>query len=142
MSEVLLALGPFQFYMTGQSFQTMKNDAEFRWEPQKRLSRDVAEQFIGPGEQAVEIDAILYPQRFGGDQMPAEMKAAARTGTVMPLIAMSDSGLQADVIGLWVIQRLHSTRSIFDRTGARKIEFTIQLKAYGSDGAGGVGALF
>ena len=141
MSEVLVALGPFLFYATAPSFQKLKFDAEFRWQPQNRLGRDVAQQFLGPGERTVYLDGVLYPEAFGGADLLTGIHAAARSGLTLPLIAMSDSGLQGDVMGLWVVKKLTNTRSLFSSSGARKIEFLISLKAYGED-SGFIGGLF
>ena len=141
MADVLVALGPFMFYATAPSFDKLKFQADFRWPAQERLARDVAHQFLGPGQRTVDLDGIMYPEAFGGDGLLSAMHAAARVGSIYPLIAMSDGALSADVMGMWFISKLNNVRSFFGNNGARKIEFTIELKAYGEDN-GFVGGLF
>jgi phage protein U len=141
MGEVLVALGPFLFFATAPSFEKLKFNAEFRVQPQNRLGRDVAQQFLGPGVRSVDLDGVMYPQEFGGEGLLSGIHAAARAGAVLPLIAMSDAGLQGDVFGLWMVKHLQNTRSFFNNTGPRKIEFSIKLDAYGED-SGGLFGLF
>lgn len=142
MSEVLLSLGPFQFYASAPSFEKLRFLADFRWVPQERLGRDPAMQFLGPGERQVTLDGTIYPEAFGGEELLPAMQQAARQGAVFPLLAMSDAGLSADVMGLWIIKKIENTRSFFGAAvGARKIEFNIELRAYGEDGVLG-GRLF
>ena len=142
MSEVLLAYGPFLFFATAPSFERLKSTAAFRLAEQPRLGRDVAQQFLGPGTRTVSIDGVLYPEAFGGSQLLPAMQAAARTGAAYPLIAMSDSGLGADVFGLWITEQIQNQREFFGSRGARKITFEITLKAYGEDGSGFGGGVF
>lgn len=141
MSDVLVSLGPFVFYATAPSFEKLRFEAQFRWPAQERLARDVAHQFLGPGERSVTLDGVMYPEAFGGADVLASMHSAARAGVVMPLISMSDNALAAEVMGLWFVSGLHNVRSHFGERGAKRIEFSIQLKAYGRDG-GFVGGLF
>jgi phage protein U len=135
MSDVLMSLGPFAFYATAPSFEKLRFEANFRWPAQERLASDVAHQFLGPGERAITLDGVMYPEAFGGAGMLESMHATARVGTVYPLISMKDGALSGEVMGLWFISRLNNVRSSFGNSGARKIEFSIELKAYGSDGS-------
>jgi phage protein U len=136
-NDVLLALGPFAFYATAPSFEKLKFAADFRWEGQKRLGREPAQQFLGPGERDVHIEGVMYPEAFGGAELLTAMHAAARSGAVYPLIAMSDAGFAGQVMGLWVVKNLENTRQYFGRNGARKIDFDIHLRSYGEDGITG-----
>src|ERR1035437_1907580 len=102
MSDVLLALGPFLFYATAPSFNKFKFQANFRWAPQMRLERKPAAQFLGPDFSQVHLTGVLYPEALGGGSLLPSMQAAAGVGVPYPLIAMSDSSLQGDVMGLWV----------------------------------------
>jgi uncharacterized protein len=142
MSEVLVALGPFQFYATAPSFEKLKFEAEFRWAQQERIKREPASQFLGPGERSITLDGVIYPEAFGGAELLSGIHAAARAGTVMAFIAMRDQSLQGDVMGLWIVKSIQNTRSYFGRNGPRKIEFAIMIKSYGPDGAGFPGGLF
>jgi phage protein U len=141
MSQVLLAVGPFQFYASAPSFEKLRFNAKFRWEPQKRLGRDPAMQFLGPDERTVDIDGVMYPEAFGGEDLLTSMHSAARSGAIYPLISMGDAGFTGMVMGLWCIVDILNTRQFWGNNGPRRIEFNIVLKSYGEDGIAG-GALF
>lgn len=142
MSDVLLALGPFQFYATAPSFDKLKFQANFRWAQQMRLERAPASQFLGPDVCQVHLTGVIYPEALGGADLLPSMQAAAGIGVPYPLISISDGSLQGDVMGLWVIKELGSIRQFWGRNGARRIEFTIMLESYGPDGGGFLGGLF
>jgi len=140
--EVLLVLGPFLFYATAPSFDKLKFSAKFRWAQQPRLERRPAAQFLGPDVNTVKLTGTIYPDALGGGDLLPNMQAAAGGGVPFPLIAVSDSSLQGDVMGLWVIKEIDSVREFWGRNGARKISFDIGLETYGPDGGGFAGGLF
>lgn len=134
---VLLGLGPFIFYATWPSFNKLKHKVPIRWVGQERIGRRPAMQFLGPGEEEVTLEGVFYPQALGGLEMLIAMQEAARQGVICDLVAVT-----GEVFGPWVIKEVANENQFFTPTGSpRKVDFTINLHAYGDDGLGGIGGI-
>ncbi len=130
----LFQLGPFQFSATGHNVQKMDRTLALRWDPQNRIGRRPAHQFMGPGNEDIEFQGVIYPHFFGGLAQYENMRVYAMAGIPLPL-----TNGNGKVLGLFCIKQLRdSSTSLIDTGAARKIEFTISLTAYGEDGATGV----
>jgi phage protein U len=125
-------LGEYQFSLETAAFEQLQRSTEYRWQAQQRIGRAPAHQFIGPGEDTIELQGTIYPHFRGGLGQMALMRDAASTGEPLPLIyAFENAGQYA---GLWCIKSVKDGRSVFFRDGAaRKIDFSISLTAYGED---------
>lgn len=125
-------LGAYQFALETAAFDTLQRATQFRWAPQNRIGRAPAQQFMGIGEDTIELAGSIYPHFRGGLWQLDLMRAAAGAGDPLPLIyAFNRRGQYA---GLWCIKTINDNRSIFFRDGAaRKIDFTLSLVAYGED---------
>ncbi|MEG2005584.1 MAG: phage tail protein, partial [Bilophila sp.] len=96
-------------------------------------------QFVGIGTVEVTLDGVVYPALAG-----------SRTTSLIPLRRMLAEARPhqmvtgvGDACGLWVITDISDTRTFFTDNGeARKLEFSLSLKFYGSDSerasAGGI----
>ena len=137
-SLVMMGLGPFRFAVPGGTYQQLTREVRARWPAQERVGRRPALQFTGPGEETLELAGVIYPYYTGGLEQIRGMRAQAQAGA--PLMMVSGLG---DVYGLWVILGVRDTESFFRADGlARRVEFTLELSAYGPDGAGIGGGLF
>jgi phage protein U len=102
------------------------------------VGRRPALQFTGPGEEHLTLEGTIYPHYTGGLGQIRGMRAQAQAGAPMMMV----SGL-GDVYGLWVITSVRDTESFFMAGGLpRKVEFTLELSAYGPDGVRLGGGLF
>jgi len=143
MTEVLLALGPAVFYATAPSFQSLRVRAEGRWAAQERLSRPVAHQFLGPQSSTVTITGRMYPLRFGGSmEMIAALQEIARSGIRVPLISMAAGSFRGLSHGMWIVESVEDEREFFDQGVPRRLDFTVNVKEYGSDHNSSFGGLF
>jgi phage protein U len=131
-------LGTYQFSLDTAAFDTLQRQTAYRWQAQQRIGRAPAMQFLGAGEDTVELNGTIYPHFRGGLGQLALMRAAASNGEPLPLTyAFETAGQYA---GLWCIQSVRDNRSVFFRDGAaRKIEFSLTLAAYGEDAGGQAG---
>lgn len=144
MDDVLIALGDNIFYAVHPSFETFKNELELDWHAQRRLSRRPALQFLGPGEESLTLNGVLYPERFGnGEDLLAGLRADALAGNQLPLIEIDESTLIGTPLDdLFVITKIGNTKEQYGVAGPRKISFDLELKCYGSDMTGFGGGLF
>ena len=127
--EVILTLGEYQFGMSTAAHDEMTRETKYRWVQQKRLTREPAMQYMGPGTTAISLKGSIYPHFRGGlAQMPA-MRAEAEKGE--PLTLMSGDGVN---LGRYCIQSISDTEKNYIGAGLpRRIDFSLRLEAYGED---------
>jgi phage protein U len=146
MSTVLMTIGQIAFYTPSPGFDTpsfedFTRDTQFSWTAQQRLSRSPAMQFTGPGDDVISIEGRLYPNQFGGLSTMSALRAAGNEGK--PLILMryypleGESGMEGRSFGRYVIKRLRQKDTKIGINGlAHRVDFTIELAAYGEDPGG------
>ena len=129
-SEHLMALGDYRFSIDTAAYDELERATEYRWARQDRLGRAPARQYLGPGDDTIRLrGTILATYRGGLGQLDA-MRAEAARGEPLRLV-----GGTGTVFGLWVVQRIRETGSVFLEGGApRRIEFELELAFYGEDG--------
>ncbi|QPC44643.1 phage tail protein [Kaustia mangrovi] len=132
MAGVLMGLGPLRFEMAKTAYEELARKAEARWPAQERIGRAPALQFVGPGADTIELNGTVYPGQIGSADTVDRMRELATEGEAMMLV--SGTGR---VFGRFVIARAEHTGSHFDeRGGARRLEFRLEVRAYGEDGKG------
>ena len=131
LSLVMMALGAFRFGVNRANYQEFTRSASWRWEPQDRIGRRPALQFLGPGSDEITLQGTIYPHFKGGLRQVEMMRLVASQGA--PLILVDGLGW---VWERWVITSVDETKTLFMADGApRRIEFTMTLRAYGKDEA-------
>ena len=131
LSLVMMALGAFRFGVNRANYQQFSRAASWRWQAQDRVGRRPALQFLGQGSDEITLEGVIYPHFKGGLRQVELMRLVADQG--QPLILVDGLGW---VWERWVIAAVEERKSLFMADGAaRKIEFTMQLMAYGSDAA-------
>jgi len=132
-NEVMMKIGAFKFAADAAAYQSLKRVSEYVWKPQARLGRNPAMQYLGKGGESIELSGVIYPAEFhtGIDQVAAMRKEAAKGN---PLLLISAKGMQGQILGLWVIQKIEETGTLFLAGGSpRKIEFRMSLQFHGGD---------
>lgn len=134
----MLMLGPIRFSIDQSAYQKLQRTTQYNWASQTPLGHPVmkylglggpSRQYIGPGEDSINLDGTIYPQYNGGPLQLTLMRLSAGIGIALPLI--TSSGL---IMGRWIIESVGDTRSeFFDNGSARKIEFSLSLKRYQQD---------
>jgi len=128
-SGQMLALGKFKFEINTAAYQTFQRTANFKWQSQERIGRRPAQQYVGRGDETINLNGVMYPHFGGGIGQINAMVNMAAEGT--PLDLLDGKG---NSYGQWVITSVGETRTIFFSNGApRKIEFRISIKNYGAD---------
>lgn len=142
MALVLMQLGDTQFSVPGLSFNRLQRRYEYRWEPQWRIGSRPAQQFLGPGEESVDIRGTIYPAHpysgggpQGGWRELNDLRAFSETGEPQPLGGLV-AGF-AQYLGLWCVRMIRDEQEYWLPNGyPRKLEFSIDLVNYGADGMG------
>ena len=129
----LMGLGEFRFAVPGLSYDRIARRIEYRWEPQMRVGRRPAQQWLGTGEEMLDIRGVLYPHVAGGYNDLNKMRQAAMAGTPMGL-----ADAKGIYYGPWCIRNIRDEQEYFHANGdPRKVEFSIDLVNYGVEGGGG-----
>lgn len=126
---VLLSLGPVQFLSGALAHQSISRSMDYRWPAQERLSRAPARQFMGRGEEAIELGGYTLTHYTGGAETVTRLRQLADQGEPQPLIDATGT-----VLGLYVLTRVETTGSELDASGRPlMLEFRLSLAAYGED---------
>jgi len=129
MSETMMALGAFRFSLDTAAYQDFKRSQTYRWQSQERLLRRPALQFIGLGEETIELNGLIYPHFRGGLTQVETMRIEANKGS--PLVLVDGLGF---VWGQWVIKQISEGQAVFQPNGQPlKQTFQLSLSRYGDD---------
>ena len=129
MSETMMALGSYRFSVDSAAYQELKHSQAYRWQAQERLQRRPAMQFLGAGEESIELSGVIYPHFKGGLEQLDTMRAEANKG--QPLLLVDGLGF---VWGQWVITQIDEGQSFFQGNGqSLKQSFQLKLVNYGAD---------
>jgi len=132
---VMLLFGPFMFAMRTAAYQTLRHTMEFRWAAQPRIGRRPARQFVGPGDEGMELAGFVLPEWNGGPFQISALRALGSLGEALPFV--DGRGV---FHGRWCLEEVEETGSLHRENGApRRIDFRLRLSAYAEDEA--VGAL-
>ncbi|WLI76960.1 phage tail protein [Kosakonia sp. H02] len=120
---MMLALGLFVFMRQTLPFQNRNRTSAFNWKNNARVGKRAAYQYIGPGEETIDISGDLFPELTGGVLSLAAVRLMAEQGKAWPLI--DGTGV---IYGMYVISNVTENGTEFYSDGSpRKINFTLKL---------------
>ena len=126
---MMLALGMFVFSLSTAAYQELQRQTEWRHASNTRIGAAPARQFVGRGEDAITLPGIILPELAGSALSLDALRLMANTGKAWPMVEGSGR-----IYGLWVIESLSETKTLFFRDGTpRRIEFTLSLKRIDDD---------
>lgn len=133
---MMLALGMFVFSLSTLAYQELQRQTEWRHPSSSRVGAAPARQFIGRGDDSITLPGIIFPELAGTTLSLDTLRLMANTGKAWPMIEGTGR-----IYGLWVIESLSETKTVFFRDGtARRIEFTLSLKRIDDDQLDLIGA--
>lgn len=133
---MMLALGMFVFSLSTLAYQELQRQTAWRHPSSSRVGAAPARQFIGRGDDSITLPGILFPELAGSKLSLYALRLMANTGKAWPMIEGSGR-----IYGLWVIESLSETKTLFFRDGTpRRIEFTLSLKRIDDDQLDLIGA--
>ena len=126
---MMLALGMFVFSLSTLAYQELQRQTDWRHISNSRVGAAPARQFVGRGDDAITLPGILLPELAGSGLSLDALRLMANTGKAWPMVEGSGR-----IYGLWVIESLSETKTLFFRDGTpRRIEFTLTLKRIDDD---------
>lgn len=121
---MMLALGMFVFSLHTAAYQEMQRQTDWRHPSNNRVGTQPARQFLGRGDDAITLPGIILPELAGTILSLDALRQMADTGKAWPMVEGTGR-----LCGLWIIENITETRSLFFADGAaRRIEFTLALK--------------
>lgn len=120
---MMMALGMFVFSLHTLAYQELQRQTEWRHPSSSRVGTNPARQFAGRGDDTLTLPGILLPELAGSLLSLDALREMANTGKAYPMVEGSGR-----ILGLWVIERLSETRTLFFPDGTpRRIEFSLGL---------------
>jgi hypothetical protein len=133
---MMLALGMFVFSLSTAAYQELQRQTEWRHASNSRVGAAPARQFTGRGDDSITLPGVILPELAGSALSLDALRLMANTGKAWPMVEGSGR-----IYGLWVIDSLSETKTIFFRDGTpRRIEFTLNLKRIDDDRIDLIGA--
>lgn len=122
----MMALGTYFFSWLTASYENKDESRTYRWEAQNVVGHLPLYQYMGPGEQTLKLEGVVYSHYRGGILQIPLMKQTATQGK--PLMLVDGLG---NVLGLWVITSFNEKQTFFCANGLpRKATFALDLKQY------------
>lgn len=126
---MMLALGMFVFSLSTAAYQELQRQTEWRHASNNRVGAAPARQFVGRGDDTITLPGVILPELAGSALSLDALRLMANTGKAWPMVEGSGR-----IYGLWIIESLSETKTIFFRDGTpRRIEFTLSLKRIDDD---------
>ncbi len=126
---MMLSLGMFVFSLSTLAYQELQRQTNWRHASNSRVGASPALQFVGRGDDTITLPGIILPELAGSVLSLDALRLMANTGKAWPMVEGTGR-----IYGLWVIESLSETKTIFFRDGTpQRIEFTLTLKRTDDD---------
>lgn len=126
---MMLSLGMFVFSLSTLAYHELQRQTNWRHASNSRVGTSPALQFVGRGEDTITLPGIILPELAGSVLSLDALRLMANTGKAWPMVEGTGR-----IYGLWVIESLSETKTVFFRDGTpRRIEFTVTLKRTDDD---------
>ena len=123
------SLGMFVFSLSTLAYQELQRQTNWRHASNSRVGAPPALQFVGRGDDTITLPGIILPELAGSVLSLDALRLMANTGKAWPMVEGTGR-----IYGLWVIESLSETKTVFFRDGTpRRIEFTLTLKRTDDD---------
>lgn len=120
----LMSLGDFVFELSTAPFTDRQRTRTWRKEKTERFKVRPAHQFVGIGDDTVNLSGVLYNGQVGHYSRLEELATLADAGQDFPLLDGA-----GNVWGNYSINQIDETDTVFFNNGTpRKKEFSLQLE--------------
>ena len=127
---MMMSIGTFVFALPSLAYQQLQRQMQWRHASSERVGARAAHQFVGVGDETIELSGLLVPDFAGEMASLDQLRAMATTGQAFPLV--EGSGL---VLGSYVLTAINATHTLFSLNGTpKRIEFTLSLKRVDAQG--------
>lgn len=119
----MMTLGTFVFTLRTLPYQLQQRQNEWRHPASERVGARAAHQYVGPGEETIELSGDVVQELSAGEVSLNTLRDLAEDGQPLPLV----DG-RGCVYGAYVIKGITEGKSVFFKDGApRKVEFNLSL---------------
>ncbi len=119
----MMTLGTFVFSLPSLAYQQLQRSNEWRHASSERIGARAAHQFVGPGEESIELSGTAMQELTDGEVSLNVLRDLAEDGRPLPLV----DG-RGYVYGAYVVKGIREGKTLFFQDGAaRKIEFGLSL---------------
>lgn len=131
----MMGFGQFVFSLPTLAYQELQRQTTWRHASNSRVGARPGRQFVGAGDDTINLSGVLAPELTGGAVALDELREMANAGAAWPLV--DGNGV---VYGQWVIESLNESKSIFMADGSpRRIEFQLCLARVDDDRTDAIG---
>ena len=121
---MMMALGLYVFSLSTTAYQQLQRQTGWRHPSNPRVGALPARQFVGKGDDTITLSGLILPEISGQRLSLGALRLMADSGKAWPLVEGTGR-----IYGLWIIENLQETNTLFFRDGApRRIEFTLTLQ--------------
>ncbi|MGY3296732.1 phage protein U [Pseudomonas sp. TE6288] len=119
---------PYYFNLDTAAFDELRRQTSARWAGQERLTRTIAQQAVGQGEDKITLKGVIFTSRGGIKQLDALRTIVHR---LHPVSLVTGYG---DVLGTWCLTSLDEEQGALLAGGIpRKQGFSLEFVSYGND---------
>ncbi|MFB6399280.1 phage tail protein [Pseudomonas putida] len=120
---------PYYFNLDTAAFDELRRQTAFRWAGQERLSRSIAQQAVGQGEDKLSLKGAIFPGHKGGLKQLDTLRSIGRA--LQPLSLTTGYG---EVLGTWCLLSVDEEQAYLLAGGIpRKQTFSLEFVSYGDD---------
>ncbi|MBX8536262.1 phage tail protein [Pseudomonas cichorii] len=129
MQPLKLDSQPYYFNLDTAAFDELRRQTSFRWAAQERLTRSIAQQAVGQGEDKLSLKGTIFPGFKGGLKQLDTLRSIGRN--LQPLSLTTGYG---EVLGNWCLLSVDEEQSNLLAGGIpRKQGFSLEFVSYGDD---------
>lgn len=120
---------PYYFNLDTAAFDELQRKTAYRWAGQERLTRDIAQQAVGQGEETLTIKGAVFPLFKAGISQLDALRAIGKQ--LLPVSLTTGYGA---VLGTWCLKSIDEDQSALLAGGIpRKQAFSLEFVKYGDD---------
>lgn len=120
---------PYYFNLDTAAFDELRRQTAFRWAGQERLTRSIAQQAVGLGDDKITLKGAIFPAFKGGLGQLQALRSIGRQ--LQPLSLTTGYG---EVLGNWCLTSIEEEQSHLLAGGIpRKQGFSLEFVSYGDD---------
>ncbi|CAN7463247.1 phage tail protein [Pseudomonas brassicacearum] len=120
---------PYYFNLDTAAFEELRRQTSFRWAGQERLTRSIAQQAVGHGEDKISLKGAIFPGFKGGLKQLDTLRTIGRR--LQPVNLTTGYG---EVLGTWCLLNIEEDQSNLLAGGIpRKQSFSLEFVSYGDD---------
>ncbi|WP_411386987.1 phage tail protein [Pseudomonas sp. MPB03] len=120
---------PYYFNLDTAAFEELRRQTSFRWAGQERLTRSIAQQAVGQGEDKISLKGAIFPGFKGGLKQLDTLRSIGRR--LQPVNLTTGYG---EVLGTWCLLSIEEDQSNLLAGGIpRKQSFSLEFVSYGDD---------